>query len=402
MHLLAQHGPRAGDKTARGLNDGLISGVIYSAKDISAQRLQERCRQDAQDHPSAVRLFDPQYYACLLASEPGARLGSLVGEDAHAYFTPRRRQDLERESRVREDLEACLNYQRNLAVTAFVAPNIVIRRSLDSIEATIAKDFLRSASQVHAQLTDPRPLYATLAVGADALHDRIELQNFLQEITELDDPPTGFYLLVEHPDTVIPPTLEEPGVLSRWMLINRVLSLSGYEVINGYSDVLGPYLGAAGASMVATGWFNTLKMFSLNKFGPNSGFARQPVPRYASARLLKSIRHTELEALRDTFPEVLNGHATDQDYDREEGSRPSSAGEALQNWACIRQLSELVVAGNPVESMANISVAVNQAEETYAGIGALGITLRARSNKEHLACIREELQAFGSLAEIQT
>ncbi|MCB1127860.1 MAG: hypothetical protein KDM81_15305, partial [Verrucomicrobiae bacterium] len=293
-------------------------------------------------------------------------------------------------------------YQRNLAVTAFVAPNIVIRRSLDSIEATIAKDFLRSASQVHAQLTDPRPLYATLAVGADALHDRIELQNFLQEITELDDPPTGFYLLVEHPDTVIPPTLEEPGVLSRWMLINRVLSLSGYEVINGYSDVLGPYLGAAGASMVATGWFNTLKMFSLNKFGPNSGFARQPVPRYASARLLKSIRHTELEALRDTFPEVLNGHATDQDYDREEGSRPSSAGEALQNWACIRQLSELVVAGNPVESMANISVAVNQAEETYAGIGALGITLRARSNKEHLACIREELQAFGSLAEIQT
>ena len=130
-------------------------------------------------------------------------------------------------------------------------------------------------------------------------------------MTELENPPSGIYLLIEHPDQEIPPMLEESDVLSRWMLINRALTQSGYEVMNGYADLLAPYLGAAGATAAASGWWNTLKVFSLRKFGPSPGAARQPVPRYASAALLKSIRYTELEGAARGFPEVLNGGATD-------------------------------------------------------------------------------------------
>jgi hypothetical protein len=400
MQILAQHGSKAGDRVARGLADGLIDGVIYGAKDIAPGRLLERLTEHATSQPASIRLFDPQYYACVLAAEPGVRLGALDGDEAYPYFAARRRRDLEQESRVLADLEECLSYQCSLPVTAFIAPNIVIRRSLDSVEATIAKDFLRNAARVHAQLQDPRPIYATLAISTDALRDRIELQNFLQEVTELENPPRGVYLLIEHPDHDIPPSLEEADVLSHWMLVNRALSLSGYEVLNGYGDVLGPYLGTAGATGVASGWFNTLKVFSLKKFAPNSGMARQPVPRYASARLLKSIRHTELELLRSEFPEVLNGGPTDSYYDEDEGSRPSQLGESLQNWECLRRLCQLVVSGNPDASLENIGTALDQAEDTYARIGALGLTLRERSNKEHIQLLREELAAFRELAEI--
>ena len=400
MQILAQHGAKGGERISQGLVDGLIDGVIYGAKDIAPERLQEKCGEQALNHPASVRLFDPQYYACVLASEPGVRLGYLEGEDAYPYFGARRRRELEQETRVAADLEACLAYQKTLPISAFIAPNIVIRRSLDSVEATIAKDFLRHSASAHAQLRDPRPLYATLAVASDALRDRIELQNFLQEITELENPPSGFYLLIEHPDHDIPPTLEEPDVLSRWMLINRVLSLSGYQIINGYADVIAPYLGAAGATSVASGWFNTLKVFSLKKYAPNSGIARQPVPRYTSARLLKSIRHTELESLRAQFAEVLNGIPTDRLYDEDEGSRPSSMGEALQNWDCLRLLGRMVVAGDPEASLAAIETALDRAEETYAEIGASGLTLRERSNNEHIQFLREELAAFRELAEI--
>lgn len=402
MNLLAQHGAMAGERIARGLADGLIDGVIYGAKDIVPTRLLEKCGEQAEQHPSSLRLFDPQYYACVLAAEPGVRLGSLEGEGAYPYFAARRRRDLEQESRVAEDLEMCLAYQQTLPVTGFIAPNIVVRRSLDSVEATIAKDFLRNSASTHARLRDARPLYATLAVSTDALRDRIELQNFLQEITELEMPPRGFYLLIEHPDHDMPPTLEEPDVLSRWMLINRVLTLSGFEVINGYGDVLSPYLGAAGATAVCSGWFNTLKVFSLKKFAPNTGMARQPIPRYTSARLLKSIRHTELEALRGLFPAVLNGSGTDEAYNEDEGSRPSSIGEALQNWDCLRQLSQLVVPGSPEDSLDAIESAIARAEETYGNIGASGLTLRERSNSEHLPFLREELAAFRELAELQS
>jgi hypothetical protein len=226
------------------------------------------------------------------------------------------------------------------------------------------------------------------------------LQNFLQEVTELENAPRGFYLLIEHPDQDIPPTLEESDILSRWMLVNRVLSLSGYEIINGYADILAPYLGAAGATSVASGWFNTLKVFSLRKFSPSSGMARQPVPRYTSARLLKSIRHTELESLRADFPEILNGGPTDRYYDEDEGSHPSGIGEALQNWECLKRITQLVTEGNPEASINSIQTALDQAEETYAEIGAAGISLRERSNNEHIRLIRDELAAFRELAEI--
>lgn len=400
MQILAQHGSKPGDRITEGLTSGVIDGVIYGARDIAPERLLEKCSEQAVGHPASLRLFDPQYYACLFAAEPGVRLGALDGDEGYAYFAARRRRELEKEGQVIADLEACLAYQKTLPLTAFISPNIVVRRSLDSVEATISKDFLRNAAVVHAQLKDARPVYATLAISVDALRDGVELQNFLQEVTELENPPTGFYLLIEHPDHDIPPALEESDVLSQWMLVNRVLSLSGYRVINGYCDILTPYLGLAGADAVGSGWFNTLKVFSLKKFAPAGGIARQPVPRYASVRMLKSIRHTELELLRAEFPEVLNGGPMDDYYNEDEGSRPSSIGEALQNWDCLRRLAGLVAAGDVGTSLRVLGDAINRAEETYARIGASGLTLRERSNSEHIQFLREELAAFRDLAEI--
>ena len=91
-----------------GLADGLIDGVIYGAKDIAAGSVAEELREMARDHPAEVRLFDPQYYACLVAAEPGARLGALAGTEGYPYFGTRRRRDLERERQVASDLESCL------------------------------------------------------------------------------------------------------------------------------------------------------------------------------------------------------------------------------------------------------------------------------------------------------
>ena len=298
-----------------------------------------------------------------------------------------------------DDLGSVLQFQAELAVSALISPNIVIQRSFDSVEATISKSFLRNAAKVRSGVADGRPLYATLAVSCAALNDRIELQNFLQEITEIDEPPDGFYLLLEKPDNTIPATLTEPDVLSRWMLMNHTLKLNGFRVINGYADVLAPYLGAAGADAIASGWYNTLKTFSLKKFEPVSEFARRPVARYTSRPLLKSIRYTELHDLRNRFS-VMNDLPCDDYYDPENGSAPESIEDALQNWECLGAMGELVVPGDVPASLDLCRRALTGAEELFVSIGDYGLTMRDRSSGAHVEMIREEISAFSELAEL--
>lgn len=399
MEILAQHGFGNGQRIARGLNEGLIHGAIFGAKDIAPSKLAETLTLMAEEHPSSVRLFDPQFYATMIAAKPGARLGSLMGEDSYPYFEARRRRELEREQQVRDDLKSVLQFQADLSVTALIAPNIVIQRSFDSVEATISKNFLRNAAEVRNEVSEGLLLYATLAVSSAALNDKIELQNFLQEITEIDEPPDGFYLLLEKPDSTIPAALTEPDVLSRWMLMNHTLKLNGFRVINGYADVLAPYLGAAGADAIASGWYNTLKTFSLKKFEPVSDFARRPVARYTSRPLLKSIRCTELHDLRDRFP-VMNDLQCDDYYDPENGSTPESIEEALQNWESLGAMNDLVVAGDVPASLESCGQALDEAEELFVSIGEYGLTMRDRSSGAHIEMIREEISAFSELAEL--
>ena len=115
-------------------------------------------------------------------------------EDYKSYFQPRRRSQLERESQIEKELEAALTFQSGLNVTGIIAPNILIPNSLNSIEAVISKNFIRLVKAHYAALKDKRPVYATLAVSRNALMDKQELVDFVNEITLPDNPPEGFYV----------------------------------------------------------------------------------------------------------------------------------------------------------------------------------------------------------------
>ena len=199
---------------------------------------------------------------------------------------------------------------------------------------------------------------------------------------------------------MITSAMTEPGVLSRWMLVNHTLKVTGFQLINGYTDALSPYVGAAGADAVASGWFNTQKTFSLKKFEPVAGMAQRPVTRYLSKALLKSIRSTELHDLRERFPEVLNGSVTDNYYDPATGSTPDSLEEALQNWDGIRMLNGLVKGGDVRGTLETCYEALDEAEELYIRINEYGLSMRDRSGAAHIEMIREELESFEELAEL--
>ena len=115
MKLFAQHGFGEGEKINEGLRDASISGVVFGPKDISPDRLPERLTELRTSFPTASVLFDPQYYASLLGTNPNIRLGNL--ED-YPYFRLSRRSQMESSDRVGEVLRACLDYQVSLPVNA--------------------------------------------------------------------------------------------------------------------------------------------------------------------------------------------------------------------------------------------------------------------------------------------
>ncbi len=400
MKIYAQHGAQAGEKITAGLTAGVLDGVIYGAKEISGEKLRTDLAQIAKTWPQAARMLDPHYFATLIAAQPGSRLGYLIGDKGHGYFRAHMRRDLEQTPPVLEDIRACLEFQASLPLTALIAPNIVVRRTLDSVEGVIAKNFVRNAAEIAQEIDPGRELYVTLAISQAALADKGELEAFLQEITELDNPPAGFYLLLEKLDTTPSPSITERDCLARWMLVNYTLKVSGFKIINGYTDLLAPYIAATGADAVACGWFSTLKSFSLNKFEPNDGFANRPVPRYTSVNLLKSIRHTELDAIRRFAPDVLNGLPGDAYYDVTTGSRPDLTGEAVQNWEGIRAMVTKCKRPGTSSSLSACSAALDEAESLYGEINLSGFPLLERSNNEHIEAVRDELNEFADLAEL--
>lgn len=402
MKLYAQQGYGTGsdenNRIIAGLEAGHIQGAIISPKDFPYEKAITLLDQIEANHADAERLFDPQWYASILAYDPDSRMGKLVTDD-YSYFQARRRSQMESETQVRADLEACLGFQAEMPLTAAIAPGIVIRQRFNSAEGVIAKNFIRNARDAWDAVGDERPLYATLAMDAEALQDRLALEEFLAEITVLDSPPDGYYLLVHQPTSGIAPELVDPRTLAGWMLLNHSLNLNGFRVVNGYSDILTPFLAAAGGEAGATGWFNTQKVFSLDRFAPPSPGGRRPVYRYLSTRLLNSIRFDELQLLRGRFPEILNGLPTDRFYDPiENGSMPDGQlQEILQTWDAISSFAPNGQTPELSECRDWIAAALAQYEHINL---SPGMRLMGRSNGDHLESLAGGLRLFAELAEI--
>lgn len=398
MKLFAQHGYSDGQKTAEGLRSEVLDGVIFSPKDIKLARLLETATAIGAEFPNVERLVDPQFYAAVLAVDPLCRVGNLE-EDYAAYFQPRRRTQLLSEQRVIDDLKAALSFQLRLPLTGLIAPNIVVPRSFDSAESAIAMDFLRNTAPVARELKTRLPVYATLAVSRDALLDKDELLRFLNDVTVLDPAPHGFYVLISANSAEARAEIFNADVIAGWMLINHTLGLNGFEVINGYSDLLTPFLGVAGAAAGATGWWSNLRTFSLDRFNPPLGGGRLPVERYLSAALLNRVTHYELDVLRRVVPDAVNGLPTDELYSGE-GSQPQRSKEVLQSWDALRALNQQLATGDEIACLRRCRRAIQLATQLYAEASARGVSFDPKSNDEHLGELAAGLDLFERLAEL--
>jgi hypothetical protein len=387
MKLYAQNGFGLGDKLNVGLDEKLLHGGIFSPKDLHLTTMKDRIGEIRKAFPKADILIDPQFYVSLFADGPNTNAGHLPEWD---YFRSYRKSELEITKTVRKVLEECLRNIASFDVTGIIAPNLHISQSLDSREAVIAKSFIREARDVYAKLKDKRPLYASLVICREALQDRREFEEFINDITMLDAPPDGIYLIIAGRSAEARSDFFHADVVANWMLLNLSLSVNGMEVINGYSDILTPFLGVAGGAAGATGWWSNLRMFSMGRFFPTGVGGRQPITRYLSKLLLNRITFSEKDAIAPFVPEVINGLPHDADYDPE----PERAKEVLQSWEALRSLTDAVVSDDIKAGIGKCRKAIERARQAYADIAAVGIALDAKSRDDHVEPLGEALRQF--------
>ncbi|MBL7206924.1 MAG: hypothetical protein ISS67_00150, partial [Desulfobacterales bacterium] len=338
MKLFAQHGYGPGDKIINGFKDNTIDGVIFSARYEKMEKIPGDAKDINSVSSNAEILLDPEFYACFYTHQPDAKLGGL---NEWPYFSTQRRSQLESSEIVEKVLADTFDTVVDLPLTSIIAPNIFIPRSFNSIEAVIAKNFIRKTQQLFEKTGDKRKVFATLAIDRTTLIDQTEFEAFLNDITALDNPPDGFYIIVGGGITgdrteISRSELIHADVIAGWMMLNFTLSINGFKVINGFSDILTPFLGCAGGYAGATGWWSNLRMFSMSRYINTVSGGRLPTIRYLSDALLNRITHSERKAFVKLIPEINNGLPRDSDYERGE---PDRKVEVLQSWEAISHLN---------------------------------------------------------------
>lgn len=392
MKLFAQIGHGLGDKVITGLSEGLIDGAIFSPKDLQQNTMMSRIREIRHEYPSAEIFVDPQFYVSLFSNSPAINIGKIADWKCFRTF---RKGELELSQTVDRILEEYFEEIAALEVTGVISPNIYISQSFDSREAVIAKNFVRQAKRIYEKTHDDRPLFASLIICREALQDRREFEEFINDITLLDNPPDGFYLIIASRSSEALSDIYHTDVVANWMMLNLSLSVNGFQVINGYSDILTPFLGAAGSTAGATGWWSNLRTFSIDRFFPSPG-GRLPIVRYLSKSLLNRIMFSEKDAVSRFIPDVINNLPHDTDYDPE----PERQKEVLQSWEALKSLNEELVSDDITESLKNCIQSVRFAGQTYNEIASFGLVLDQKSRNDHIIPLLDGLRQFKERAEL--
>jgi hypothetical protein len=395
MNILAQCGFGPKDKIERGLAEGHISGVVFSPRYLTPERMQDQLAQLR--GTGGVLMMDPEYFATAYLRNPDPSLGSL---EQWGYFAMPRRSGLISGTAVPGVIEATLRVQADLGLEEWIAPNVYVPKA-DSIDTAIALSFINQAKRVAGDVGDA-PVYATLAIDRDAIIHDDDFRNILDALTGLETPPDGYYVLVgggsaRDSGNNVRSDIYHPEVIAGWMYVNHVLSINGARVLNGYCHLLSPLMGICGATACASGWFSTLRCFSMNKYARERAGGQQPVIRYVSTPLLAHIRASEFDDYRSVLPDIATGSGSDAIYsDRE----PTRTEEALQSWEALDALCADACTGDTAGDVTRFRARIEQAVALWAELEEAGFVQDVEANQERLEAMRAALDLFEEWAEL--
>jgi hypothetical protein len=130
------------------------------------------------------------------------------------------------------------------------------------------------------------PTFVSVVAEHTAFGDWEATARWLDALTTIDC--RGVYLVVGHPGLNYPFAWEADRLANVLRVIYALSELNEYEVVWGYSDIAGLAGLAAGANGMASGWYYSLRMWTPQKWIPQTG-GRQANPRIFVSPLLSPL-----------------------------------------------------------------------------------------------------------------
>lgn len=396
MKLYAQHGYGKADKLDRGLEDGLLDGVIVSPHNERPEGFRECLQRLSGAEVRRDLLVDPQLYVSLIGN---AREGNLP--DYREYyvsnltlrdFTPRK---------IERAVQGAIDFQRGLPVTRVVAPTILID-SFEDRAAQISHSLAQAAIDYHSTLSDPPLLLLSFLFNEVALSSHDAVAEFLDAVSLYKT--AGFYLVVCREGNQYQQSFPASRMAEWLMMVYSLGTRNRFEVVCGYTDILGILAGAVGASSIATGWFNSLRQFELRRFLPKTG-GRPAKERYSSAPLLNSIFFQELVNCfgAGRLGQVRSGTPYDRMFTTENAPDPDNwrpDQSTLHHWATLKSLFRIIDGGSIQERLTNLEQAIAAAEVLYAELRRRGIFFEPTTGPGHLREWSQALTIFRAEARV--
>jgi hypothetical protein len=188
-------------------------------------------------------------------------------------------------------------------------------------------------------------------------------------------------------------------------LVHVLSRLNDYEVFVGYSDWIGAFLHAAGATGTASGWHQSLRQFNMARFEPAAG-GRRPRKRYSSAPMLSSpLVQPELEDIfrAGRIGNVLTGTALDDILRNGPATgvaRWTDQISCLAHWGALSRVIKTVSTGRAAARLDATIKLIDSAESLYDRLAQRGVHFEPATGPGHLAEWREAVIAFRAAAGV--
>lgn len=286
MYIYAQQGYGKQNRIQRGLDAESIVGAVLSPYDEKMETLERFVNTIRCDYGDKTQiLLDPQFY---LFTQSADAVGRWLPK--YPYFREKLTRTSFRPKATEDYVASVIDYQVKLGLSRILTPTVYFH-SFDDAWATIAFQLAQASVDYCERMKLDVPVLASFVFDMSALNSPTAVKDFLNEATLLEV--KGFYIVVGRPDLVRRDQFDE-GPLANYMRLVNVLAEHGeFEVVCGYSDVVGLLLHAVGAYGTGVGWSNTSRRFSLSKWDKDAkpgGGPPGPVPaRYTSGRLLATL-----------------------------------------------------------------------------------------------------------------
>lgn len=274
MTFWVQHGYGKGDKIQLLCDsERPPAGIIMSPSSEPLARLVETSHHARSNHLTV--LLDPESYVYTINgadgkkhSENGLDFGSMHWSDSPG--------------RLEEIVAGVVEVNDELETDAVITP-APYQSTFGDVWAAMPIQLTRATIEA----TD-KPVFASIVVNSTAFAEWARVEEWLDAFTSVEA--DGVYLIVGWESSGTYPNAWDPALLQNiFRFVYRLTVLNRYELVWAYSDIAGAVGLAAGADGFASGWFQTLRLWTSQKWLPRSG-GRQSQPRVLSVPLLSPLR----------------------------------------------------------------------------------------------------------------